>query len=142
MLPRASVRVKQLSRKVRVLIADDHAVIRRLVRSKLQSHPHFEVCGEATDGRQAVEEAKKLKPDVVVLNVTMPVLNGLQAARQIRSSLPESAIVILSSNADKRFVEEAKKIGVRAYVAKTKAGEALVKAVEAAVMGQDFFLVE
>jgi DNA-binding NarL/FixJ family response regulator len=142
MLPRASVRVKQLSRKVRVLIADDHAVIRRLVRSKLQSHPHFEVCGEATDGRQAVEEAKKLKPDVVVLNVTMPVLNGFQAARQIRSSLPESAIVILSSNADKRFVEEAKKIGVRAYVAKTKAGEALVKAVEAAVMGQDFFLVE
>src|SRR3981081_3851818 len=136
MLPRASVRVKQLSRKVRVLIADDHAVIRRLVRSKLQSHPHFEVCGEATDGRQAVEEAKKLKPDVVVLNVTMPVLNGFQAARQIRSSLPESAIVILSSNADKRFVEEAKKIGVRAYVAKTKAGEALVKAVEAAVMGQ------
>jgi DNA-binding NarL/FixJ family response regulator len=142
MLPRASVRVKQLSRKVRVLIADDHAVIRRLVRSKLQSHPHFEVCGEATDGGQAVEEAKKLKPDVVVLNVTMPVLNGFQAARQIRSSLPESAIVILSSNADKRFVEEAKKIGVRAYVAKTKAGEALVKAVEAAVMGQDFFLVE
>ena len=108
----------------------------------MQSHPHFEVCGEATDGRQAVEEAKKLKPDVVVLNVTMPVLNGFQAARQIRSSLPESAIVILSSNADKRFVEEAKKIGVRAYVAKTKAGEALVKAVEAAVMGQDFFLVE
>ena len=136
------MRVKHLRRKVRVLIADDHAVIRRLVRSKLQSHPHFEVCGEATDGGQAVEEAKKLKPDVVVLNVTMPVLNGFQAARQIRSSLPESAIVILSSNADKRFVEEAKKIGVRAYVAKTKAGEALVKAVEAAVMGQDFFLVE
>ncbi len=78
----------------------------------------------------------------MVLNITMPVLNGFEAAREIKTSLPESAIVILSSNAGKRFVEEAKKIGVRAYVAKSQAGEALVKAVEAAVLGEDFFLVE
>jgi DNA-binding NarL/FixJ family response regulator len=82
-----------------------------------------------------------LKPDVVVLNVTMPVLNGFEAARKIKESVPESAIVILSSNADQRFVEEAKKIGVRAYVAKTKAGEALVKAIEAAVRGEDFVVL-
>jgi two-component system, NarL family, nitrate/nitrite response regulator NarL len=142
MSPSAGVRIKQLGRRVRILIADDHPVIRKMVRSTLQGHPHFEVCGEATDGAQAIEEAQKLKPDVVVLNVSMPVLNGFEAAREIRTSLPESAIVILSSNADKRFVAEAKKIGVRAYVAKTKAGEALVNAVEAAVMGEDFFLVE
>jgi two-component system nitrate/nitrite response regulator NarL len=93
------------------------------------------------DGVQAVEETKKLNPDVVVLNVTMPVMNGFEAARRIRTIKPESAIVILSSDADQRFVDEAKKIGVRAYVAKTKAGEALVKAVEAAIRGEDFVVL-
>src|SRR5271156_3846796 len=130
--------VSQIDRRVRILIADDHPIIRRVVRSTLQQHPHFEICGEAVNGAEAIEEAKKLKPDVVVLNVSMPVLNGFDAAREIKKALPESAIVILSQNADKQFVEEAKKIGVRAYVAKSKAGEALVKAVEAAILGEDF----
>jgi DNA-binding NarL/FixJ family response regulator len=138
----ADARTKNFGRKVRILIADDHPVIRRVVRSTLQRHPHFEVCGEVENGLEAIEEAKKLKPDVVVLNVSMPVLNGFEAAREITRTLPESAIVILSQNADKRFVEEAERIGVRAYVAKSKAGEALVKAVEAAVLGEDFVLVE
>jgi DNA-binding NarL/FixJ family response regulator len=71
----------------------------------------------------------------------MPVLNGFEAAREIRTNVPESAIVILSSNADKTFVDEAKKLSVRAYVAKSKAGEALVKAVRAAVMGEDFVVI-
>ncbi len=137
-----STRVKDLPRKVRVLIADDQPIIRKIVRSTLQIHPHFEVCGEAENGLAAIEEAKKLKPDVVILNITMPVLNGFEAAREIRTKLPESAIVILSSNADQHFVEEAKKIGVRAYVSKTKAGEALVKAIEAAVLGEDFVLIK
>jgi len=136
------MRAKQLDRRVRVLIADDHPVIRSMVRSTLQQHPDFEVCGEAADGAQAVDEAKKLKPDVVVLNISMPVLNGFEAAREIRANLPKSAIVILSSHADETFVREAKNIGVRAYVAKTRAGEALVKAVEAAVLGEDFVLVK
>jgi DNA-binding NarL/FixJ family response regulator len=141
-MPKPSgVSVKQLGRKVRILIADDHPVIRKAVRATLQVHPHFEVCGEAMDGAQAVEETKKLKPDVVVLNVTMPVMNGFEAARRIRTIKPESAIVILSSDADQRFVDEAKKLGVRAYVAKTKAGEALIKAVEAAIRGEDFVVL-
>ena len=134
--------VEQLRRKVRVLIADDHAMIRKIVHSTLEAHPHFEVVGEAENGAQAIEEAKKLKPDVVVLNITMPVLNGFEAAREIKTILPQSAIVILSHNADRRFVEEARKIGVRAYVAKSKAGEALVKTLESAVLSNDFILVE
>jgi two-component system nitrate/nitrite response regulator NarL len=138
----APSRARQPRLKLRILIADDHPVIRRMVRSTLQDHPDFEVCGEAMDGGEAVEAAKKLKPDVVILNITMPVLNGFEAAREIKTTLPESAIVILSANADRRFVEEAKKIGVQAYVAKTKAGEALVEAVETAAKGGDFFLIE
>ena len=129
-------------RKVRILLADDHDGIRKVVRSVLESHPRFEIIGEAIDGRQAVEEAVKLKPDVVVLNVSMPVLNGFEAARAITAKLPESAIVILSSSADERFIEEAKKIGAKGYVAKTKVGDALIKAIEGAIAGGDFALVD
>jgi two-component system, NarL family, nitrate/nitrite response regulator NarL len=134
--------VSQIDRKVRILIVDDHPIIRRVVRSTLQQHPHFEICGEAVNGADAIEEAKKLKPDVIVLNVSMPVMNGFEAAREIKMILPESAIVILSQNADRNFIAEAKKLGVQAYVAKTKAGESLVKAVEGAVLGEDFFFIE
>ena len=112
------------------------------MRSTLQVHPEIEVCGEATGGAQAIEEAKKLNPELVVLNVTMPVLDGFEAAREIKTVLPKTAIVILSQHADRQFVEEAKKIGVRAYVAKSKARKALLKAVEAAVIGEDFVLIE
>jgi two-component system nitrate/nitrite response regulator NarL len=94
------------------------------------------------DGFKAIKESRKLKPDVVVLNVSMPVLNGFEAAREIKASLPESAIVILSSSADQCFIEEAKKIGARAYVAKTRAGEELVKEIDAAVTGGDFVLLD
>ena len=102
---------------------------------------NFEIIGEAVDGAKAIEEAQRLERDVVVMNVNMPVLNGLEAAREISTKLPQSAIVILSVNADKRLIEEAKKIGARAYVAKSKAAEALIKAIEAAIAGGDFVLV-
>jgi DNA-binding NarL/FixJ family response regulator len=92
--------------------------------------------------QKAIEAADSLKPDVVVLNVTMPVLNGIEAARVIRTRVPESAIVILSTHADERLIEEARRIGARAFVAKTRAGEALVKAIEAAIEGGDFVLME
>ncbi|HEY4739214.1 MAG: response regulator transcription factor [Candidatus Acidiferrales bacterium] len=134
--------VARLGRRVRVLIADTHPVIRRAVRSTLLVHPEIEVCGEATTGVEAIEEAKKLKPDVVVMNITLPVLNGFETAREIKAVLPEAAIVILSQHADREFVEEARKIGIRAYVAKTRAAEALVKAVQAAAIGEDFVLIE
>src|SRR5882724_5705318 len=128
-------------RRMRVLIADDHSVVRSMVRSTLQQHPHIVVCGEATDGAEAVELAKKVKPDVTILNIMMPVLNGFDAAREIRRQVPQSAIVILSTHADRLFVDEAKKIGARAYVAKSDVAEALVKAVEAAVQGEDFVVL-
>jgi DNA-binding NarL/FixJ family response regulator len=126
---------------IRILIADDHPVIRKAVRSILELTPAFEVCGEVPDGAKAIEEAQKLKPDVVLLNVNMPVMGGLQAARRIKDVLPGLAIVVLSSDADQRLVDEAKKIGVRAYIAKTKAGEELVRTIEAAVKSGDFVLV-
>jgi DNA-binding NarL/FixJ family response regulator len=133
--------VKQVERKVRLLVVDDHPAIRRAIRCALQFHPYVEVCGEAADGSQGVEEATKLKPDVVVIDVTMPVLNGFEAAREIKKILPESAIIIFSQNSGPRFVDEAKKAGARAYVAKKKA-EVLINAVEAAIRNEDFFVAE
>jgi DNA-binding NarL/FixJ family response regulator len=118
----AGTKVERIDRKVRILIADDHPVIRKRVRSALEGHPRFEVCAEVEDGAKAIEESHRLKPDVVVLNVTMPVKDGFQAAREIKASVPETAIVILSSHVAQFFVEEAKRIGAQAYVAKTKAG--------------------
>ena len=88
-----------------------------------------------------VEQALRLKPDVVVLNITMPILSGLEAAREIRAKLPKSAIVILSSHADQQFIEEARRMGARAYVAKTKIGDALIRAIGDAVDSGDFVLV-
>lgn len=127
---------------LRILIADDHPIIRKQVRRILEEQPRFSVCGEAYDGAEAIEEAQRLKPDVVVLNVSMPILNGMDAARKIKTLLPETAIIILSSNADKHFVEEAKKIGAQAYVAKTKAAEALVSAIERAIINREFVLFD
>jgi DNA-binding NarL/FixJ family response regulator len=129
-------------RRLRVLLADDHPIIRKRVRAVLETHSRFDICAEVEDGAKAIEESLRLKPDVVVLNVTMPVLGGFEAAREIRAKLPESAIVILSSHADKHFIAEAMKVGARAYVAKTKIGEALIKAIADAVESGDFVLVD
>ncbi len=125
-------------RTVRILIVDDQPMILKRVRSILAKQSDFEICGEAYDGAKAVEEAQRLKPDVVILNVSMPVMNGFAAARLIKTKLPSTAIVILSSEADKHFVAEAKKIGASAYVIKTKADDSLVKAIEAAVIDSEF----
>jgi DNA-binding NarL/FixJ family response regulator len=127
---------------IKILVADDHVMIRKIVTSTLEQEAGFEVVGEAVNGLEAVRKAEALKPNVVILNVTMPVLDGFEAARQIRKKLPEVAIVILSSNADRQFIAEAKKIGVRAYVPKNEAAVALVKAVQAAIRNEDFFFME
>lgn len=127
---------------LRILIADDNAVIRKQVRRILERHPGFRVCGEAHDGVEAIKEALRLRPDVVVLNISMPFLNGMDAARQIKAELPQTAIVMLSTNADKHFVEEAKNIGAGAYVVKTEAAKALVTAIETATVDGEFVFIE
>lgn len=108
----------------------------------LEEQPEFQICAVVEDGREAVEAASRLKPDVTILNVTMPHLSGLEAARLIKAESPETAIVILSSHADQEFLTIAKGIGVSAYVAKMKAGEELVKAVQAAVRGENYYVLD
>jgi DNA-binding NarL/FixJ family response regulator len=127
--------------KIRILIADDQPPIRKIVRLILEGDSRFEVCGEAVDGVEAIHEAGKLMPDVAILNITMPRLNGLAAARELKRKFPELAIVILSSHADKQFIAEAKKVGAGAYVAKTKADEQLIRAIDGAIVTRGEFVL-
>jgi CheY-like chemotaxis protein len=128
--------------KIRILIADDQPTILKMVKQILQAHTNFEVVGEAPDGQQAVTLAGSLKPDVIVLNVSMPAMSGFEAARRIRSHLPDSAIVILSSHKDKQFIAEAREAGARGYVQKSDADGQLIQAINTVVKGEEFFFLE
>ena len=127
---------------IRILIADDHPTILEMVKRILKAHHGFEVVGEARDGQHAVSLAESLKPDVIVINVTMPKMSGFEAARRIRVHVPDSAIVILSSHKDQQFIVEARKAGANGYVGKSDADKQLIQAIESTVKGEEFFLVE
>ena len=144
-LPNGPVAVAEnikTKRVLHILVADDHPTIMQMVKQILKGHPGFEVVGEARDGQQAVTLAEALKPDVVVVNITMPKMSGFEAARRIRSRLPDCAIVILSSHKDEQFIAEARKAGANGYVAKSDADRELVQAIESAVKGEEFFVVD
>jgi two-component system, NarL family, response regulator NreC len=124
---------------ISVLLADDHTVMRAGLRLVLEREPGFRVVGEAGDGRQAVTLAEKLKPDVVVLDIAMPNLNGIEAARQICDKLPRAAVVILSMHSDESYVLRALKSGARAYLLKDSAVADLITAIHAVTEGKAFF---
>ncbi len=124
---------------IRILIADDHTVVRKGLRLLLESHPGFMVVADASDGRQAVTLAEQHTPDVVVLDVAMPILNGIEAARQISSKSPRTAIVFLSMHSDEGYVLKALKAGARAYLLKDSAEYDLINAIHAVSEGKAFF---
>jgi DNA-binding NarL/FixJ family response regulator len=130
------------AKRIRILLADDHNILRRGLRLLLERQPGFEVVGEAADGRQAVETAETTKPDVVLLDIAMPNLNGIEAAEQIRNALPQAAIVILSMHSDESYVLRALKAGARGYVLKDSAENDLIDTIKAVSTGQAFFSPE
>ncbi len=128
-----------MTRPIRILLADDHNVIRTGLRLVLERQPRFEVVGEAGDGREAVAAAQTLSPDVVVLDIAMPNLNGIEATRQIAAKLPRTGIVILSMHSDESYVLRALKAGARAYLLKDSAESDLIGAITAVNEGKAFF---
>ena len=124
---------------VRILLADDHTVMRAGLRLLLERHETFEVIGEAADGREAVQIAAEQKPAVVVMDVAMPHLNGVEAARQILSRNPDIAIVMLSMHSDESYVLRSLKAGARAYLLKDSAEADLIAAIQAITEGRSFF---
>jgi DNA-binding NarL/FixJ family response regulator len=122
---------------LRVLIADDHAAVRKGVCTILSER--LEVCGEAENGREAIEKAKALKPDLIILDITMPVLSGFDAAREIRKILPHTPILILTMHESRQLIEEAKKLGLNGFVVKTEASGTLLQAVDMVLADGSFY---
>ncbi len=125
--------------KISVLLADDHTIVRQGFRALLQVEPDIAVVGEAENGRQAVGLARKLLPDVVVMDIAMPLLNGLEATRQIIKEVPSTKVIILSSYSDDEYVNQLTEAGAVGYLLKQTAASDLIKAIREAKKGNAFF---
>lgn len=123
----------------RILIADDHGLLRRGLRAALADSPHLIVEAEAEDGRTAVELALKLKPDIAILDVSMPQLNGLDAARAIAAGSPETRVLVLTAHESERLVREVLRAGARGYLLKSDAASELIPAIEALLADRSYF---
>jgi DNA-binding NarL/FixJ family response regulator len=125
-------------KNTRILLADDHAVVRQGFRMILAAQPNFEIVAEASNGREAVELAEKLQPDVVVMDVTMPELNGIEATRRIQTVSPRSRVLALSMHKDSVYVREILRAGARGYLLKDALDRDLVMAVDAIARGEAY----
>jgi DNA-binding NarL/FixJ family response regulator len=124
---------------LRILIADDHSVVRAGLRTLLESRSGWEVCAEASDGRDAVEKASKLKPHVAVLDIGMPLLNGVEATRRIRASSPDTEILILTMHESDELARQVVEAGARGYIFKDDADRILLAAVDALSLHKPYF---
>jgi two-component system, NarL family, response regulator NreC len=124
---------------LRVLVADDHEVVRAGVCKLLESHPDIEVSGQAADGQQAVDQARKVRPDLIILDITMPVMSGLVAAKEIRKLLPGVPILFLSMHDAGPLIDSAKAAGGQGFVSKNQVAAVLLKAVDALAHKKTFW---
>ncbi len=124
---------------VRILVADDHEIVRRGLRALLEAQPNWEIVAEAITGREAIDQARQTTPDVAIIDVGMPELNGLEATRQILKVLPQTEVLILTMHENEQIVREVLDAGARGYVLKSDAGRDLVAAVEALCQHRTFF---
>jgi len=138
MVTKASEKGRETPMEIRILVADKHGIVREAVCSLLRNESGMDVVGEAEDGRTAVQLARELCPDVVIMETSMPNLNGIEAARQIVHELPDVKVVALSSHSDKRSVCEMLKAGASAYLPKRCAFQELVSAIQNVVAGRTY----
>jgi DNA-binding NarL/FixJ family response regulator len=124
---------------LRILVADDHEIVRRGLVSLIESHRGWEVCGEAENGRMAVDQAKELKPDIAILDIAMPILNGLDATAEILRDNPQTKVLILTLLDAERVIQAARDAGARGYILKSDASRVLVGAVQALEYDNTFF---
>ena len=123
---------------VTIVLADDHTVVRQGLVKLLEAEPNFKVVGDAENGREAVEIVEKLQPDVVLMDIAMPMLNGIEATRQIKKISPRTQVVILSMHSHARYINELFSIGASGYLLKNSTGSDIIDAIHAAVRGDNY----
>ena len=128
-----------MATKIRIVLGDDHTLVRQGLRKILEDQPDWEVVAEASDGREAVRQTLAMQPDVVVLDIGMPLLNGIEATRQIVRRFANSNVLILSMHAEEAYITQAMKAGARGYILKDSADTELIRAVLAVAAGKAFF---
>jgi two-component system, NarL family, response regulator NreC len=126
-------------KKIRILVVDDHGIVRRGISLQLMQVEHFQLVGEASDGREAVSAAETLKPDVVIMDITMPNLNGIDAAAQILKRAPQVGVILLSMHSDESYLARSLAVGAKGYLAKDTADVDIVRAVETVAQGKPYF---
>ena len=127
------------SKQITVLLAEDHAIVRQGLCALLNTEGHFMIVGQARTGREAVEMAASLRPDVILMDIAMPVLNGLEATRQILAANPAAKVVILSAHSDDEYIERTSAAGVVGFLEKQTSAEILTKAIREVASGKSFF---
>lgn len=127
-----------MTESIRILIADDHTIVRQGLARLLEEQPDLKVVGEATNGKKAIERALDLKPDIVIMDIAMPRLNGLEAAKRIRKQLPGTKILILSMYSHEHYIHELLETGVSGYLLKDSSGRDIIKAIRAAMKDETF----
>ena len=127
-----------MSSPVSIMLADDHTIVRQGLARLLEEQPNLKVIGEATNGRDAVEKAKQLKPDILIMDIAMPRLNGIEAAKRIRKHLPETKILILSMYSHEHYIYELIEAGISGYLLKDASGRDIIKAIHAAMNNETF----
>ncbi len=126
-------------KKITVLLAEDHDIVREGLRTLLELNENFNVVGEAKNGRDAIQLARQFQPDVIVMDIAMPILNGFEATRKIRIEAPDTKILILSAHADDEYVDRMLAEGVAGYLVKQNSGQVLIEAINKIAKGQSFF---
>lgn len=126
------------NKKITIFLADDHTIVRQGLAKLLDGEPDLQVIGEAENGREAVRKVEKLRPDIVLMDIAMPLLNGIEATRQIKKTCPKSEVIILSMHSHDRYISELFGLGASGYLLKDSTGGDIIKAIHAALNGDTF----